>query len=689
MMKTIITDFKRYIILGGCLCALLCAGCATVNKTGAESETEPVFKVNPVFGSNMMVQRDVPFDVYGTAEPGRPVIVRLGGAGSAAITGDDGQWRVNLDPVPAGGPLQMVISDVRNLVTFTNIMAGDIYLCSGQSNMAWPLKKTANAADEIAAADFPAMRVLQVPQRPAIEPRRTLPVANWQVITPRTAGEISAVAYFFGREIHQNQDIPVGLIEAAWGGTPAEAWCSAEALNQKPALRHFLDELKQNLREYPRAFKRFKRRENKVQSNFMKDFDKWYKHTEMLDPGMTEKWYGVDFDDADWETVELPLFWHGTYHGQARTITWLRRELELPEEMAGKELMLSLGAIDDEDITYFNGKEIGRTERDVPRHWSVPRNYRIPAEMVNAGRNVIAVRVVDFGTAGGFAGNGRDLKLSAAKQEEEQNIDLAGEWRSMTGVYTNPDDHPRKAQMPRDPAKDPKQPTVLFNGMINPLAGLAVRGVIWYQGESNVGRADEYRTLFAALINDWRAKLNNPALPFMWVQLANFRHPVEQPGESDWAELREAQASALRLTNTAMAVAIDIGDAEDIHPRNKQDVGYRLSLAARNLIYGEKLAFSGPRYREHEIVDGSVIIKFDHVADGLVAQDGTLKGFSIAGSDKRFVKADARIEAEQVVVSHPDVSEPVAVRYAWADNPDECNLYNSAGLPAVPFRTGL
>ena len=670
-----------------CLALCFAAGCATQRTAQITHEEErPPLTVKAVFGSNMVLQRGVPLVFNGTAEPERPVIVRVGESGSAAITGPDGNWAVTLEALPAMGPVDVLVSDVRSLITFTNVMVGDVFICSGQSNMEWPLKRAMNAVEEIAAADLPGIRYRRVARRMSTEPLADISSADWQVVSPDTAGDMSGVAFFFARELHAEKDVAIGIVDATWGGTPAEAWTSRKALAAAPGLQHMVEEFDMALRSYPRDLRRYERREERIQREYQRAFEAWYERQDLLDPGMTDGWSAVDFDDNTWREIDLPQIWRGTRHGRARTIKWVRRAIDLPNDMTGQDLLLSMGGIDDEDITYFNGHVIGRTGRETENHWKMPRIYRVSADIVQSGRNVIAVRVYDFGTTGGFVGQPEQLRLSVA-DNDELSIPLAGEWRSKVGVYSDPAAHPRKEIRPRDPAAYSRSPALLFNGMINPLAGLPVCGVLWYQGESNVGRAAEYRRLFPALINDWRSHWDDSALPFIWVQLANYRHPVEQPGESDWAELREAQAMALALTNTAMAVAIDIGEAEVIHPGNKQDVGRRLALAARHVVYGENIVYSGPVYQNHEVREGEIVVAFRHVADGLVARDGTLRGFAVAGEDGVFVNANARIDGERVIAGSPDVPRPVHLRYAWADNPAGCNLYNSAGLPAVPFRT--
>jgi sialate O-acetylesterase len=387
----------------------------------------------------------------------------------------------------------------------------------------------------------------------------------------------------------------------------------------------------------------------------------------------SQAWQERSFDDSDWKPMILPTLWEESGLANYDGLTLFRKTIELPADWAGQNVVLELGKIDDQDITWFNGVRVGAMQRpDQQRIYSVPR------QLVRAGKNVIAVQVNDTGGEGGLYG---PEELMWLKSDDQNPVSLSGAWKYKAIV--------QKRDLPRVPSitRPQNTPTLLYNAMIHPLLQFPVQGSIWYQGESNAGRAQEYRTLFPLMIRDWRKNWQDDSLDFYFVQLANFKERNVQPGESDWAELREAQTLALDLPLTGMAVTIDIGKADDIHPRNKQDVGKRLAQNALHTTYGQDVVPCGPFYRDMKIVGSEIHLSFDHVADGLVTPDmQPLLGFSIAGQDRRFVWADAQIQGEQVVVSSPQVTEPVAVRYAWSDNP-ACNLYNSANLPALPFRT--
>lgn len=385
------------------------------------------------------------------------------------------------------------------------------------------------------------------------------------------------------------------------------------------------------------------------------------------DKGVNE-WMRPGLDDSDWKSMTVPGLWESGPVGQYDGIIWFRKTVHIPESWAGENLSLHLGPVDDLDSTYVNGQLIGSQEVH-----NAPRDYTIPANLTESCELKIAVRVVDWMGGGGFWGEDKDMRI---KSSSGDSILLSGEWLFKEGI--------KGSDVPLRPSQS--SPTMLFNGMINPIVNYVMRGVIWYQGEANASRAYQYRSLFPTMIEDWRKHWNRGDFPFYFVQLANFMDIKSEPSESAWAELREAQLMTLALPNTGMACIIDIGEADDIHPRNKQDVGKRLALIARNQIYGEDVPFSGPIYKSKKVEGNKIRLNFDHVYDGLSAKSENLKGFAIAGEDKKFVWAEAVVEGESVLVWSDDIKNPVAVRYAWADNP-VCNLVNSEGLPASPFRT--
>jgi sialate O-acetylesterase len=478
-------------------------------------------KLPALFADNMMVQRDAKFFVWGIAEPGEKIAIRLADRKASATAGDDGKWKAALKPVEAGGPFELVVS-AANTITIHNVLAGDVWVASGQSNMAWPVRKALSPETEIAAADYPRIRLFSVRLAPKETPQPDVK-GQWDVCSPATIPNFSAVGFYFGRELHKTLGVPIGIINTAVGATPADAWTDAATLRSDPDFKPILDRWDQAVADFPRT-------------------------------------------NAEY---------------QQKLAEW---------------------------------------------------------------------------------------KEASKKAEAEK---------------TPP---PKEPQMPYGPGH-PDTPSGLYNGMIAPLIPYAIKGVIWYQGESNALRAHQYRKLFPDMIEGWRHAWGQGDFPFLFVQLANFVLTVPQPSDSTWAEMREAQLMTLSLPNTGMAVAVDVGEQDDIHPKNKQEVGRRLALAAEGIVYRKKMEYSGPMLRSMSVKEGKAVLRFDHVGAGIVAKGGgPLKGFAVAGADRKFVWADAAIEGDTIVVTSDKVAEPVAVRYAWANNP-VCNLYNADGLPASPFRT--
>jgi sialate O-acetylesterase len=627
-------------------------------------------KLPAIFTDDMVLQQQTDAPIWGKASPGKDVKITISWDNKtySVKAATDGSWKAILKTPSYGGPYTVTITDGKKLV-LNNVMIGEIWLCSGQSNMEMPLAgwgEVKNFKQEIAEANYPNIRLLQVKKKTSYQPQSDLILQNekWQVCSPATVPEFSSVAYFFGRNLHQNMNnIPIGLIDASWGGTIAEAWTSAESLETMPYFAKAVSE-KKNLPDAD------------AEKKYRAEYAAWEEKVMTVDKGFSNGnpvWASSDVNDVAWSDMSLPGLWEGNGLGEFDGIVWFRKTIDIPDDWAGKKLELSLGAIDDEEVTWFNGVKVGSTSG-----YNVNRVYTIPAGLVQKGKAVITVRVLDTGGGGGFGGNESEMYL---KQEKSGKLlSLSGNWK-----YNSVIDFSKFPTAP--PALgNPNQPSVLFNAMIHPITSFAIKGAIWYQGESNADRGYQYRDLFPLMIRDWRKQMNND-IPFYFVQLANFMEQKSEPQESNWAELREAQLKTLHLNNTGMAVPIDIGEAYDIHPKNKQDVGTRLALAARVNTYGQNIPYSGPIYQTYKVDGNKMRVTFTNADGGLKIKDGqTLKGFAIAGPDHKFYNAVAVIDGNEVIVSSPNVLFPVAVRYAWADNPD-CNLYNGAGLPASPFRT--
>lgn len=623
-------------------------------------------KLPAVFTDNMVLQRGIEVPVWGKATANGKVTVLFEGQKKSTVADENGDWQIRLNPLTTGGPFVLEVIGKESII-LANVMVGEVWVCSGQSNMEMPLAgwgKIDNYEEEIAAANYPNIRLFQVHKAMSLLPQPDVQADAWQECSPNTVPLFSAVAYFFGRKLHKELDIPIGLIHTSWGGTVAEAWTAPEFLEQLEDFIPLMQELKTAATT-----------EEELRLEYERKVEDWQK---LLDAKVqeaqsgTNTWESSTTDDSDWHSMRLPILWESAGLPGFDGIVMFRKTFDIPDVVANESFTLSLGPIDDQDVTFINGRHVGTTDS-----YNAQRHYDIPAGIFKVGDNLIAVQVLDTGGGGGIWGEASQMWL---KSSSGTRIALAGDWKYKEVMSLN--DVPPRPQSP----DSPNRPTVLYNAMLKPLMPCALRGAIWYQGESNAARACQYRELFPTMINSWRTNWGQGDFPFLFVQLANWRQRRDLPLDSDWAELREAQSKTLALPNTGMAVTIDIGDADDIHPKNKQDVGLRLALNALAKVYDKDIVYSGPMYQSMRVQADKIILTFDYADGGLVAKGGDLTGFAIAGEDKNFVWANALIDGETVVVSSPAIKNPVAVRYAWADNP-ACNLYNAAGLPASPFRT--
>jgi sialate O-acetylesterase len=611
----------------------------------------------------MVLQQGVPIPVWGWDTPGQMVRVTLGRQTATACAATDGRWRVRLDPVAAGGPLVLRIEGTCS-VTFADVMVGEVWICSGQSNMRWSVSQSRNAREEMVGADDPGIRLFKVPNWGTRTIQDDLAVAQWEVCSPQTVMDFSAVAYFFGRELRRKLGVPVGLVQCCVGGTPAESWMSPESLAQEPAAAGMPTDPDEVQIEWDARMKIIRQQTG-----------------DNANTGWPRGWADLPSPEGDWQEMQLPTHWQQAgvkFNG----ILWFRKEVDVPSGWAGEDLALGIGACDKSDVTYFNNAQVGSvTMQEREDAWCLVRTYRVPAKLVRPGRNVIAVRVHSDMFAGGMTGPVEAMHLSCPSVRGSAPIPLGGLWRYAVEANYG------QVAVPTQPGGCWYWPSSHYCGMVAPLIPYGTRGAIWYQGEANVGRAVQYRGLFQALIRDWRKQWGQDHFAFLFVQLPNYLAIREQPASSPWAELREAQAAALALPETGMAVAIDVGEANDIHPTNKQDVGHRLACSALATVYKvPEVPASGPLFAGAQSSGTGLRITFTHTHGGLLARGGCLAGFALAGADRRFVWAEARIEGDAVIVSSPAVPAPVAVRYAWADNP-VCNLYNGANLPAAPFRS--
>jgi sialate O-acetylesterase len=611
-----------------------------------------------VFGDSMVLQRDIAIPVWGNAVAGTTVVAQLGKIRVTTKADSKGKWMIRFPKFKAGGPYTLKISEQEkkgNDIELKGILIGDVWLASGQSNMEWQVQQSKDAKNEIAKANYPNIRFLFVEHDIKLTPQSDIASGQWKPCDTNHVKQFSAVAYYFARKLHKEQNIPIGIIQSTWGGTPVESWTSRESLLSSPITKNTIlanDTLTtQHFANDTLNMNRFWNIVYHPQNN-----------TDKIIPS-------PDYNDAGWSAIEMPRlvkdFGIGNYEG----MMWLRKKIAIPASFAGKDLVLNIGHPEMNYSLYFNGIEICKTIWNS----NPKQSYTIPANIVKNGDNTISIRMAMLWGGGGLNPPADNIYIT----DGNAKISLAGSWSYKKDI---------EPEMPKI-RNYHYYPSVLFNAMINPVIPYGIKGVIWYQGEANDTEAYNYRKLFPMMINDWRQRWQQGNLPFLYVQLANFKKAKELPSESEWAELREAQTMTLSLPNTAMACIIDIGDADDIHPTNKQEVGRRLAFNASKLVYKQNNIASGPLYKSFKKEGNRIRVSFTNTGTGLSTKDGKeIIGFAIAGKDKQFYWADAVIQENEVLVYCDKVVEPVAVRYAWADNP-ECNLVNSVGLPAVPFRT--
>jgi sialate O-acetylesterase len=626
-------------------------------------------KITPLLTPHAVVQRHQTIPVWGwTDQPRTRIRASLGTSQAEGISGDDARFLLRLPALPAGGPHTLVVErlDGSERLEVPDILVGDVWLASGQSNMQWSMTASYYTA-EIAAAKPDQIRMITIANRADAAPQSTVN-GEWQLATPETMGKFSAVANIFAQRLQDEIGIPFGIINASWGGTFIETWISRERLLRHTAKRDWV----------------------KNYEDFANNKAGWEKRSleEILpaDPGnrgLERGWHAAHFDDRSWETIPLPGTWQQHGHNYS-AVMWFRTRVALPPSLRGKPLTLHLGAVDKQDITYVNGTEIGRTGSGFDESvWAEQRKYAIPPTLTQSAELVIAVRAYSFRFSGGLIGPASAMRLVEAENAEETSIPLAGDWRcqvehnfGLVGVSESMGHG------------QPNSPYMLFDNMIRPLLPVGITGVIWYQGESNAPKALEYRQLLRDLIEDWRFHFGLGDFPFGIVQLTSYLPPQNFQTDSNWALLREAQQDALELPGTGLAVILDVGDATDIHPKDKRTVGIRLAQWALAKVYGQSIIPGGPIYREHRIEGNRIRILFDQVGDGLALREGEMvRTLVIAGADGIFQPAYSAIEGGSLLVWHPDIIAPQAVRYAWADNPEGANLINTISYPAGPFRT--
>ncbi|MCE0497799.1 MAG: sialate O-acetylesterase [Methylacidiphilales bacterium] len=649
-----------------------------------------------IFSTHMVLQKSTNAPVWGKALPGEQVTVQLDQANAEAVADGDGKWKVDLNLLSEGtGPFQLIVQG-NNKLTVDDVLIGEVWLCGGQSNMGLEVSKTMGADGEVASSANPQLRLFQVVLSPSGDSQ-----GQWLVAGPDTTANFTAVGYYFGKALQKTLHVPVGLISASYGGSAIETWLSPQGLEQAPEIKAAAAPLIADTLSYPQRL-----------NDFYALCQPWLTKYDRVDTPSLDSTIFTDpqASTTDWETVTLPGSVSPTGFSGEGAI-WIRRTVTIPPKLAGNYLPLHLGTIHDFDTVYWNGVKVGETSPETTTSINDEasptndRRYNVPGNLVKEGPATIAIRI--FSPAGHAGIDGKNLNAGFG------DIDLRGEWLAKVEFqFTSSLDSQALAEYPHQPPT-PVGPRfivgALYNGIIHPIVPYAIRGVIWYQGEANVGRAFQYRTTFPLLIRDWRQQWNEGDFPFYFCQLANLGSKDKTPRESSWAEMRESQTATLSVPATGEAVLFDIGEQDDVHFRDKKDVGDRLSFLALANTYAQKVPFSGPVYDSMQVVGPQIRVYFKFTDGGLVAKplpatyqpksslpqtvplvlnspQSELQGFSICGADRHWVWADAKIVGDDVLVWSDQIAVPVAVRYGWADNPT-VNLYNGAGFPAAPFRT--
>jgi len=609
-------------------------------------------KLPALVSDGMVLQRNQNIKIWGKADPSEKINVQFLNKKYSAVADNKGDWKINLPKINAGGPYVMTINEI----TLKDIMIGDVWLASGQSNMELPMRRVKPLyEDDIKNANNPNIRFFTVPQKYNFKALQDdLESGKWEITNPQTIINFSAVAYFFAKELNQKNNVAIGIIHASLGGSPVQAWMDTNSLKKYP---EYLDEAE-----------KWKNDDliKSTESNEQTLSKAWYEELDQSDIGFNQHWEKFDVNDSDWKTMSVPGSWEdkeGSFEGSV----WFRKEIILTKNQADKSAFLNLGRIKDADETYINGVKVGNVTYEYPPRW-----YDVPKGILKEGKNMIIVRVINGSGKGEFiADKPYHLEIDG------QKISLEGEWKYKIGA--------KMEKMAPGQTFIRWKPTGLYNAMINPLINYNIKGAIWYQGESNTKKPQEYSDLLSTMIADWRSKWGEKNLPFFIVQLANFMEAKNQPVESKWAELREQQRQvSLKVPNTALAVTIDVGEWNDIHPLNKKTVGDRLALQALK-FQDKNIIADGPVYESMKTDGNKIILSFKKGTDDF-AQVSDLKGFAIKDKSGIYKWAKAKIEGNKIIVWNDEIINPTAVRYDWADNPYG-NLRNRTGLSASPFTT--
>ena len=631
-------------------------------KAGPTGVTHSVIIMPHLFGNGMVLQRDAPVKIWGHAAPGETLKVSFHGQTRQTIAKSNGSWTTTLAPMTYGGPYTMEIIAKNDTLQYKDILIGDVWVCSGQSNMEFPVSGWSHVIDadkEIKNADYPAIRLFTVNKAINPIPAEEVTGGRWEHCSPSTIAPFSAVGYFFGRQLHKTLKIPIGLINTTWGGTDIESWISRQSLDTSKEFHNAVANLPQVSLDSLRDL--YRQRSLQLVTRLQGG---------LPDAATEASWKDPSFDDSHWPVMQLPGLWDNQQLGASFDgIVWFRKEIGITTIGAADTALLSLGMIDDNDETYINGIRIGTTSG-----YNLHRVYKIMPGVLHPGKNTIAVKVTDGGGGGGIYGEESDLWLELPSNK----LSLIGPWPFQVASI-----------IAGDGGFGPNSyPSLLYNAMVNPLRPFRIKGAIWYQGENNASRAWQYRKAMPLLIEDWRHQWKEDTLPFYFVQLTSFKASGGDSNKgSTWAELRESQEKTQSLPHTGMAITLDIGDPGDIHPKDKQDVGRRLAALALCHTYGLPGIASGPAFHAVSFTGSKARVSFENIGDGLAIKGASLTGFELAGPDRHFYPAEATIEGKTVIVSSDKVTHPEAVRYGWKDDASDANLFNREGYPAAPFRT--
>jgi sialate O-acetylesterase len=609
-----------------------------------------------IFNDNMVLQRNTTISIWGFAKPNDSIEVKFNQQKVVTKTNVVGKWMVKLKPEIAGGPFELIVKGENTLVV-KNILVGEVWLCSGQSNMELMVGQSDDFKHEKEnAINYPNIRHIKIPKEINSLPNSDIKNGSWDVCSPSSVENFTGVGYFFAKQLYDKLNIPIGLINASWGGSVIESWISREGFENSEDFKNLISTMPKVSLDSLLTLKKTMT-QDRIESLQNSKFS----------TAKIEMYKDLNLNDNSWLLMNEPEIWETQELGEFDGVVWLRKHFTLSKNDLNKDMLLEIPAIDDEDITYVNGIKVGETIG-----WDIKREYKIKADILKEGDNVISIRIIDNGGGGGIYGDATKLKLNIG----ESTIPLSGKWKyQVESIF--------------DGINFNDYPSLIYNAVINPLIPFAIQGIIWYQGESNIGRSFQYRKTFPLLINDWRNKWNQGNFPFYFVQLATYTSPGDSNNGCSWAELRESQAKALTTPNTGMVVTTDVGIPDNLHPTNKQAVGKRLAALALNNVYKKPMICSGPIYKSMKINKNEIIISFDDIGSGLFTTEinGELKGFEIAGENQIFYKAKAYIKHNNVKVFNNQVKKPIAVRFSWLGDASQSNLFNKEGFPAVPFRT--